>query len=157
MPLPDQFNVPLDQATLRDLDIPEPWRFGMADKTRFGELDALGHVNNTAYLRWAENFRINYFKEYGIADYSGKPPRLVLRQVSMDFLKEMHVHEPYVVVGRTSFIRSSSFRMDYAIFSHDLRATGHAILVWLDDENAKMPLPQHVRDVMIDRDGAQQA
>ena len=29
-------------------------------------LDALGHVNNTAYLRWFETVRVGWFLEYGL-------------------------------------------------------------------------------------------
>jgi len=150
------FNTPLYETDLRGAGVPAPWTFGVADKTRFGELDVLGHVNNTAYLRWAENFRINYFKDYAIADYSGEPPRLVLRQVGMDFLKEMKLHEPYLITGRTVSLRRSSFRMEYAIYAGDLRATGHAILVWLNQDGQKTDLPDHVRATIIDRDGAEQ-
>lgn len=146
----------LNKTALRQEGIPAPWTFGVSDITRFGEIDALGHVNNTAYLRWMENFRIHYFKDYGIADYTGTPPRLVLRQVGTDFLKEMVLHETYITVGRTTELRTTSFRMEFAVYAGDLRATAHAIMVWLDDTGKKIPLPDHVRSVMIDRDNANQ-
>ncbi len=156
VPFTAPFNTPLLEPDLRAAGVPAPWTFGVADKTRFGELDVLGHVNNTAYLRWAENFRINYFKDYGIADYTGEPPRLVLRQIGLDFLKEMTLHEPYIITGRTVSLRNTSFRMEYAIWSGDLRATGHAVLVWLTDQGQKTAIPDHARQVMITRDGAEQ-
>ena len=38
----------------------------MADRVRFGELDALNHVNNVVYLRWYETLRVLYLEAYGI-------------------------------------------------------------------------------------------
>ena len=46
------FLTPLSIETLRAAGIPDPWTYGQADRVRFYELDALNHVNNTAYLRW---------------------------------------------------------------------------------------------------------
>ena len=36
----------------------------------WGELDALGHVNHTVYLRWFENARFGWFERVGIAALS---------------------------------------------------------------------------------------
>ncbi|MEM9350631.1 MAG: acyl-CoA thioesterase, partial [Pseudomonadota bacterium] len=131
--LPDiPLQTPLRTETLREQGIPEPWSFGIADKVRFGELDVLAHANNAAYLSWFENFRISYFKDYGFADYTGEFPRLVLRQIGVDFLAELSLNETYIITGRTSSLRTTSFRMDYALFSGGtLRATGWAVLVLL--------------------------
>ncbi len=148
------FNPPLLRDDLDRLGIPEPWSFGVADRTRFGELDALAHVNNTAYLRWLENLRIHYFKHYGIADYNGTPPRIVLKSIGMDYKKEMGLHEDYVVTGRTAAFRTSSFTMEYAVWSGDLRATGFAVIVWLDQSGAKYPLPDDLRRIFAQTDGA---
>ncbi|MGB1235641.1 MAG: acyl-CoA thioesterase [Planktomarina sp.] len=147
------YHTPLVSNDLRALEIPAPWGFGMADVTRFGELDALGHINNTAYLKWLENLRVNYFREYKVADYSGQPPRLVLKSIAMDYRKEMGLHEPYVVTGRTARMRTSSFTMEYAVWSGDLRATGSAVIVWLDHTGQKHTIPDPVREKFIATDG----
>ena len=147
----------LDGTRLRALGIPEPWAIGLADRVRFGELDVLAHVNNTAYLRWFENFRITYFKEYGIADYEGEIPRIVLRQIGVDFLAEIGLGERYIVTGRTSSLRNSSFRMEYGVWAADgLRATGWAVLVMLDQSGQKQPLTTSIRKTLIERDKAEE-
>lgn len=146
----------LDAAALRARDIPAPWTVGMADTVRFGELDILGHVNNTAYLQWFETFRVSYFQAYGIADYlAGEVPRIVLRQVGVDFLAEMKLGDSYTVTGRTVEMRRTSFRMEYGVWSGGtLRATGWAIIVTLDDGGTKTPLSEAMRATFTDRDGA---
>ena len=86
------YHTQLNSNALRALGIPEPWGFGIADRTRFSELDPLGHINNAAYLGWFESFRIQYMQAYGMA-YSGEDaPKLVLRQVLVDYLKEMKLN-----------------------------------------------------------------
>ncbi len=152
-----QYHTPLKTEDLRALHIPEPWTFGLADRTRFGEIDALNHINHTAYLRWFEAFRIRYFSEYGISDYGPSAPRLVLRQVGVDYLAEMGLNQDYIVTGRTANFRNTSFRMDYAVWSEGrCTSTGYAIIVMLTQAGEKMPIPQATRDVMMNRDGAEQ-
>ena len=146
----------LDAQALRSSGIPEPWSVGMSDTVRFGELDILGHVNNTAYLQWFETFRVSYFQAYGIADYlAGEVPRIVLRQVGVDFLAEMKLGDAYIVTGRTVEMRRTSFRMEYAVWSGGkLRATGWAIIVTLGQDGTKAPLADTMRAAFAERDGA---
>jgi len=150
------FLTPLSPDDLRALDIPEPWRFGVMDRVRFGELDILGHVNNAAYLRWFENFRIHYFRDYGVNAYEGgPPPRIVLKSIGLDFKAEVLLNDEYVVTGRTSSYRSSSFVMDYGIWvKGKLTTTGHAVIVTLNDNHTKRALPGKLIDVFRTRDGA---
>jgi pyruvate kinase len=75
----------LDASALRDAGIPAPWTFGMADRVRFGELDALNHVNNVVYLRWYETLRVNYLEDYGIYDLAGPDPKFVVKSVGLDY------------------------------------------------------------------------
>lgn len=152
------YHTPLSQSSLRDLGIPEPWRYGVADRTRFGELDALAHVSNVVYLRWFESFRVQYLRDYGLTDYAtATGPRMVLRQVQVDYLAEMKLSEDYVVTGRTASLRQNSCQMNYAVWSGTLRATGSAVLVFLNADGTKRPVPDELRRNMIARDGAEQA
>jgi len=145
------------ESELRALGIPEPWTIGLADRVRFSELDVLGHVNNTAYLSWFENFRISYFKDYGFSDYSGPFPRIVLRQIGADFISELKLNDDYIVTGITTAMRSSSFRMEYAVWSGGaLRATGWAVLVSLTQQAVKETLSTEFRNTLIKRDNARQ-
>ncbi|EPX78927.1 acyl-CoA thioesterase [Litoreibacter arenae] len=149
------YHTPLDADALRALDIPEPWSFGVADRTRFSELDPLGHINNAAYLGWFESFRIQYMQSYGIAYTGGDAPQLVLRQVQVDYLAEMKLAEDYIVTGRATVLRNSSFRMDYAVWSGGkLRTTSHAIIVLLNADGTKRPMSAGMRNLLKTRDGA---
>lgn len=150
-----KYHTPLSTDELRTLGIPEPWTYGLADRTRFGEIDALNHINHTAYLRWFEAFRIRYFFDYGISDYGPDAPRLVLRQVGADYLAEMGLNQDYIITGRTANLRNTSFRMEYGVWSEGrLTATGHSIVVMLTQDGQKLAIPESARETLQRRDDA---
>lgn len=146
--------IPLNEDALRAEGVPEPWTYGMKDRVRFGEIDALNHVNNTAYLRWFEQFRVRYLRDYGISDYGPDAPVLVLRQVQVDYLSELKFNEDYIVVGRSAEMRSTSWTMEYAVFAGGkMRTASKAVIVMLKpDSSGKMPIPEDVRTVLKQRD-----
>lgn len=153
------YHTPLLAADLRTLGIPEPWSFGAADRVRFGEIDALNHVNHTAYMRWFESFRILYFREYGLSDYGPDAPRIVLKSIQAEFITEMTVGQDYVVTGRTTSFRNTSWVMEYGVWTDKgLQASGGSVLVQLmPDGSAKLPLSDTVKTRLIDRDHARRA
>ena len=127
----------------------------MMDRVRFGEIDALNHVNNAAYLRWFENFRIHYFREYALNTYRGTPPRVVLKAVSLDFKAEVLLNAVYFGTGRTASYRSSSFVMEYAVWVRNtLTTTGGAVIVVLNPDGSKASLPDKLTETFKTRDSA---
>ena len=153
------YHTPLGPDSLRGLGIPEPWRFGLADRVRFGELDALGHVNHTAYLRWFESFRLPFLKARGVTDYGPNAPRLVLKKVECTYLAEMGLGLDYVVTGRVSRFRNTSFTMDYAVWlpgsEAQETARGGAVIVLLNrDGEGRYRIPKTGRTAFLNEDGA---
>jgi len=152
------FLTPLSVEALRKAGVGAPWTFGIADRVRFGELDVLGHVNNAAYLRWFENLRIHYLQEYGLFDYDTTPPKIVLRSVGLGFLREVKLHDTYILTGRTIEMRTSSFTMNYGVWVNGtLTTTGDAVVVSLNDDNSKRPLSAKMKTTLATRDQAIQA
>lgn len=141
--------TPILGPDLAALGIPAPWGFGIADRVRFGELDALGHVNNTAYLRWFESFRLPYLSHCKVTQYRPEDPRLVLAEIGCRFRAEMLNGEDYIVTGRTRSFRTSSFVMDYAVWRLPdplLCAEAHAVIVLRSpDGSGKFPIPGAAR------------
>jgi acyl-CoA thioester hydrolase len=152
------YHTPILTEDLRALGIPAPWTFGLADRVRFGELDALGHVNNTAYLRWFESFRLPYLKARQVTDYGPGAPRLVLRSASAEYKVEMGMDLDYVVVGRARAYRRTSFTMEFAVYTLDpaqVTATGEAVVVLLNrDAPGRFPIPEAGIAAFRDHDGA---
>ena len=147
---------PLPADTLRAEGIPEPWTFGQADRVRFYELDALGHVNNTAYLRWFETVRVGWFAEYGISDYGPDDPTFVVRSLTCDYAAPLFLNDRYIVTARCVSFRTSSFVKHYAVWSDGvLKAEGHTVIVQTDVAGTtKTPLSEKTCETLIARDGA---
>ncbi|WP_377505739.1 acyl-CoA thioesterase [Octadecabacter sp. R77987] len=151
------FLTPLHTDALRDAGIPAPWTFGMADRVRFGELDALNHVNNVVYLRWYETLRVIYLEQYGLYDLAGPDPKFVVKTVGLDYRAEVMRGAPYINVARTVAMRNTSFSMEYATFVNgQITTTGTALVVLLNADNSKRALSDALRQVFLDRDGAVQ-
>ena len=151
------FLTPLDASALRDAGIPAPWTYGMADRVRFGELDALNHVNNVVYLRWYETLRVNYLEDYGIYDLAGPDPKFVVKTVGLDYKAEVKRGAEYINVTRTVEMRNTSWTMHYATFvDGHITTTGTCVAVLLNQNNTKRPLPEAMREQLISRDGAVQ-
>jgi acyl-CoA thioester hydrolase len=153
------FLTPIFSDDLRAAGIPAPWGFGLADRVRFHELDALNHVNNAAYLSWFENFRIAYLTDYGISDYrQANRTTLVIRNLGIDYRAPLHLNESYVVVGRSTQMRRTSWTMEYAVYREaELCMTSFAVIVMLEDDvKTKCALPEQMRKTLIERDGAVQ-
>jgi acyl-CoA thioester hydrolase len=149
------FLTPLNITQLRSADIPEPWAYGVADKVRFGELDALGHVNNVAYMSWFEVVRIHYFRDYGLSDYkSADRPRLVLANATVTYKAEMHLGQIYIVAARTAQFGNTSFTMNYAVYGETLYSSGSAVIVQLNQDGTKRALSDPLKDKMVRIDGA---
>ncbi len=148
--------TPLPPDALRAAGIPAPWAFGQADRVRFYELDALGHVNNTAYLRWFETTRVAWFAEYGISHYRPEDPTFVVRAITCEYRAPMFLNDPYIITARCSGFRTTSFTKEYAVWSGgEIKVAGTAVIVMTDAPGTtKLPLPEEMRAVLVARDGA---
>ncbi len=146
----------LDRPALEALGI-EGFAYGYADRVRFGELDALNHVNNAVYLRWFENIRVSYVQDYGLTSY-GAPgdPQLVVRRVTADYFAPVLQNADYVITARTTLVKPSSFVMEYGLFVESRKvAAGEAVGVSLTaDGSARQPHKPEAIRTMVERDGA---
>lgn len=149
------YHTPLTVAELRAAGVAEAWSFGIRYRTTFGELDMQGHISNVTYLRWFETLRMSYLRAYGWPEYASKAAiPMVLRRVEVDYLQEIGLAEDIIVTGRTTSLGASSCVMEYGVWADGLRATGAAVLVFLDHARGKAPLPGDLRQNMLARDAA---
>ncbi|MDF3886960.1 acyl-CoA thioesterase [Cupriavidus basilensis] len=117
---------------------------------RWGDMDAMGHVNNTVYFRYLEQARIAWFESLGLGgkDANGCGP--VIINAHMTFIRQLRypgdiecrlfAGEP----GRTSFeTRMEIRRTDQPDVVY---AEGGAKVVWCDYEAEKsVPVPPAIR------------
>ncbi len=125
---------------------------------RWGDLDAMNHLNNTLYFRLMEEARISWFAVHDLMvdltkGDTGEGP--ILAHASCDFLKPMtypcaaRVTQTVVRLGR------SSMDLDVTIEGDEpeplLYAKGRNVLVWMDYRRGKSaPWPARLVDALAD-------
>lgn len=115
--------------------------------TRWSDLDALGHVNNSKFFTFDEDVRLSYFKEQMDKPGFWKEQGMILANISCDFIAQLH-HPADLQVGfRVVSIGRSSLKTMAAIFNgNTLVATTRATIVWFDYNKQKsMAVPEDVR------------
>ncbi len=120
---------------------------------RWGDMDALGHVNNTVYFRYMEQTRIEWLyalAREGVGYLSGTGPVIVNASCTFmvpivypgDVEVRMYLAEP----GRSSI--GSHYELDCA---GKRMAEGDAKIVWIDLASGRsVPLPDQVRAKLDD-------
>ena len=119
---------------------------------RWGDMDAMGHVNNTVYFRYMEQARIAWFETLGVRpDLLGAGP--VIINASCTFLKQL-VYPGDVEVkmyagklGRSSF--ETWLEMSPSYDPQTVYSEGTAKIVWVDFAKGKsVPLPEKIRQIV---------
>ena len=122
---------------------------------RWGDMDAMGHVNNTVYFRYFETARIAWFDQIGCTpDPGGEGPVIV--NADCTFLKqlkypgEIEVSTLVGAPGRSSFPMRHEIRMVGADGpTGAVQAEGGAKIVWVNFPAEKSaPLPQSLLSLL---------
>ncbi len=122
---------------------------------RWGDMDAMGHVNNTIYFRYFETARIAWFDQIDCApDAGGQGP--VIISANCSFLKQLTYPGEIEVRTLVGPPGCSSFGMTHEIrlVGADgepgaLHAEGGAKVVWVDFPAQKsVPLPEPIRALL---------
>ena len=116
-------------------------------RMRWGEMDALGHMNNVLYLRYLEQARISWFDKVGV-DYAGEGP--VLGSIQCRFRIPIVYPADLTVSVYGGHPRNSSFALNYTIADQQDAAriylTSESIMVWVGLADGKSrPLPDWLR------------
>jgi acyl-CoA thioester hydrolase len=138
-----QLIVPDDKKLVYEMVIPIRW----------GDMDAMGHVNNASYFRYFETVRIDWMHSVGATpDPQGEGPVIV--NAFCNFIKQVEypgdlLASHYVAqVGRSSFDTYMTLeRSDQPGVVH---ANGGATTVWIDFKAQKSrPLPEWLRALLV--------
>ena len=116
---------------------------------RWGDMDAMGHVNNTLYFRYLEIVRIDWFRSLDcVPDPRGTGPLIV--NAFCNFHKQLEFPGDIVVKMYASDPGRSSFESWATIERTDdpgvIYASGGATTVWVDFPAQKsVPMPDWFR------------
>ncbi|HYA21171.1 MAG TPA: thioesterase family protein [Burkholderiales bacterium] len=118
-------------------------------KVRWGDMDAMGHVNNAAYFRYMEQARVSWLESLKIrVGASRKGPVIV--SANCTFIKAIVYPATLEVSVYGGEAGRSSFPIFHEIYLEDHPevkfAEGEVTVVWIDHELGKsIPLPEELR------------
>ena len=117
---------------------------------RWGDMDAMGHVNNTVYFRYFEQARIDWFVELGAPADPIHPFGPVIVNAHCAFLRQLRYPGEIEIATYVGAIGRSSFETIQEICRVDqpdvIAASGGAKVVWIDYQREKsVVLPDHLR------------
>ncbi len=119
----------------------------------WGEMDALGHVNNIVYFRYFESARMAYFERIAYWQHlekTGLGP--ILAETRCRFRTALTYPDHISVGARVVSIEEDRFRMEYAVASAAagrIAAEGDGLIVSYDYRaGARAPLPAPVRSAI---------
>ena len=115
---------------------------------RWGEMDALGHVNNAEYLRYFEESRTRWSESLGVR-FDGKSDGFILLKASVTYKKQVSYPANVDVALFAGKIGRSSFHLinTLTIEGDELpAAVGEFVIVWFDYRTGKSaPIPASLR------------
>ena len=121
----------------------------------WGDMDALGHVNNAVYFRYFETARISFFAELGLGSI-GQPSGVgpILHSASCRFRIPL-THPDTVTVGaQIGEVGDDRFVMRYRAVSHQhgaVAADGESLIVTFDYATGrKARVPDDLRARLVD-------
>ena len=131
--------------------------------TRWGDCDRLGHVNNVLFVRYFETGRLDYMlKVLDIDTRAGLASSLILADIHVSFLAQIHHPSALEVGTRVSRLGNRSFDFESAIFAPRAETSGvetsgedaplaiaRATCVWYDYRaDRSVPIPQRERRII---------
>lgn len=117
----------------------------------WGDMDALGHVNNARYFTWFESARMALFEHVGLVATGTPEVGPILAHTRCDFLKPVVYGDDIVAGTRIGHLGNSSFVMEYGLLwgeprRRELVARGEGVIVLIDYRNGnKVSIPEDLR------------
>lgn len=121
---------------------------------RWGDMDAMGHVNNAVYFRYLEQARVDWLTSFGYPPDISREEGVVIINAHCNFLKQLRYPGGIEVKTFVGAIGRSSVETIQEIRRCDtpdvLCAAGGAKMVWINYAQEKsVPLPDYIRKLLI--------
>src|SRR4051794_21318228 len=129
------------------------------ERVRFGDLDAMRHLNNVVFLRYFETARISYLRHLVASHDPAHPERddfgLIFAECHINYRSPIHYDEQVAIECSVADIRRSSFRVPFRMTVEDrLAAEGYGVLVGFDYAGQKAAqLPDRLRQRLLEETG----
>ena len=140
------------------------WAYTHTERIRFGDLDAMRHLNNVVFLRYFETARIDYLNQLmeshdPVMRVSPARARelaqtgdvtnfgFIFASCQIDYRSPAHFDEEVAIRVRPAEIGTKSLKLEFEMaVGERLIAEGHGILVGYDyDRGETVPLPDALK------------
>lgn len=110
---------------------------------RWSDMDALGHVNNSEYLTYLEQARIEFLSDAAAAGVPRETAGLLVARNEIDYLKPLpYRRDPIDVVMWVDRIGSSSFTFAYEVRAEGaVHARARTVVVCIGEDSRPTPVP----------------
>lgn len=126
------------------------WAYTHVERVRFGDLDAMRHLNNVVFLRYFETARIGYLREL-VPDHDPSHPEgsfgFIFAECQINYRSPGAFDDEVAIELRTAAVERSSFRIEFRMrVGERLLAEGYGTLVGYEYEHGRAaPLPDALR------------
>jgi len=116
---------------------------------RWGDMDSLGHVNNTEYFRYMEQARVSWFSAHRIPMLENGCGPVMVRG-TCNFLKPITYPATIAVSIYLGRLGNKSVTVEHELYHAGdpavKYADGEVVVVWIDHaRGAALPLPDIIR------------
>lgn len=113
---------------------------------RWSDMDALGHINNSEYLRYFEQARIEFLADAAAAGVAREAGLLVARH-EVDYRKPMpYRREPVTVNTWIDKVGTTSFTFAHEVVADDVvYARARTVIVCIGTDERPVPVPVALR------------
>ena len=117
---------------------------------RWGDMDAMGHVNNTVYFRYMEQARIGWFDALVPQQQAWKTTGIVIVNASCNFRKPINYPGTVEVKVFSGAPGGSSVPTFYELaVEREVYADGAAVVVFIDMQSQKpVRIPERIRSLL---------
>jgi acyl-CoA thioester hydrolase len=136
------------------MGLSDGWAYAHHDEVRFGDLDAMRHLNNVAFLTFFESARIAYITSV-IPTHDPTEPDdfgLIFAECHINYRSPGRFMDRIETRIRPTAVARSSFRLEFEMRTTDrLLADGYGVLVGYDYAAERAaPLPERVKRALAD-------
>ncbi|MFO0571735.1 MAG: thioesterase family protein [Polyangiaceae bacterium] len=113
----------------------------------WGDMDALGHVNNAVYARWLEQARIQYFQRVALLGMGSVGP--ILARQAIDFRKPVAYPDRVTIEVGVKHVGNTSVVLGYEIRNSEgvVVVEAESVIVLIDyATGAKTPVSPELRE-----------
>ena len=131
------------------------YRFQIKMDVAWGDMDALGVVNNSVFFKYFETARIKYYEKLKV-DSLDKDLNPTLAQTSCRYLSPLTYPNTLTIGVRVKSMGQSSIVFEHAIFSEtgELCAIGDAVVVAVNTKTLKKEdVPETMRNAIAQLEG----